>query len=200
MSVAVVKKRDKERTKNKILSAVGEIIALHGIEKLGINLVAKTSGVNKVLVYRYFDSVDGLVLEYLKKTELHVFACSYPPNDTQEGALEAKGGDLTGLMLGILRDLRNNAPVRNLLRWEMQSCKSMLPEAHNQIRERILQELQALPGDQDTGALLSIVTAGIYYMVIAGGQQDKIIGIDLQSERGWKRIENIIERIIISVI
>ncbi len=61
-----VKKRDRERTKGKILKAVGEVIEKYGTEKVGVNLIAREAGVNKVLIYRYFGGVDGLMEQYVK--------------------------------------------------------------------------------------------------------------------------------------
>ena len=200
MSIVIPKIRDKERTKGKILSAVGEIIEQHGIEKVGVNLVARTAGTNKVLIYRYFDTVDGLIQEYIKKSGLQVFTSSSELLNIDNSELQMKAKDFTGLMLAMLHDLRNNKQMRNLLRWEMQSGTSTLPDIHKKAAERIMQKLGQLPGDQDVGALFTILTAGIYYLTIASDHQDKVIDIDLRSEQGWKRVENIIEKIIVDTV
>lgn len=202
MNITIPKIRDKERTKGKILAAVGEIIEQHGIEKVGVNLVARTAGKNKLLIYRYFDSVDGLIQEYIKKSGLQVFASGGQAinSDTNDSEVQISARDLSGLMLVMLHDIRNNKQMRNLLRWEMQSGKSLLSDEHNQVTERILEKTRKLPGNQDLGALFAILTSGIYYLAIVSDQQDKIIDVDLHSEQGWKRIENVIERIIAGAI
>lgn len=43
MEIEKVKKRDRERTKSKILRAVGQVIEQHGTEKVGVNLIARTA-------------------------------------------------------------------------------------------------------------------------------------------------------------
>ncbi|MBE9463848.1 TetR/AcrR family transcriptional regulator [Dyadobacter subterraneus] len=45
--------RDRQRTEQKIIVAVGEIIKKHGVDQIGINAITKTAGVNKVLIYRH---------------------------------------------------------------------------------------------------------------------------------------------------
>ena len=52
---------DKQLTRRKIIDAVGTILAKHGLEKLGINAVAREAGVDKVLIYRYFGGFEQLL-------------------------------------------------------------------------------------------------------------------------------------------
>lgn len=194
-----IKKRDRERTKGKILKAVGEVIEQFGTEKVGVNLIARTAGVNKVLIYRYFESVDGLMEQYVKSGEY----VSTMGDDYIEGMnnipSEERGQALTSLMHTFLNDLRERKATRDLLRWEIGTGKSMLSDARNQIATRIVEKIGELPQYKDTSALLAFLTAGIYYMTISSDYREKMIDVDLHSDEGWKRIENVIESIIASI-
>ena len=53
--------RDRDATEQRMLKAVGEMIRRDGFEKLGVNAVAAHCGVSKILIYRYFGSLDGLL-------------------------------------------------------------------------------------------------------------------------------------------
>lgn len=194
-----IKKRDRERTKGKILKAVGEVIEQHGTEKVGVNLIARTAGVNKVLIYRYFESVDGLMEQYVKSGEYtstmgddYIENMPIVPPDERRKAL-------TGLMQTFLTDLRERKATRDLLRWEIGTGKSMLSDARNQIASRIVDKVGELPDFKDTSALMAFLTAGIYYMTIATDYREKMIDVDLHTDEGWKRIENVIERIIATI-
>ena len=194
-----VKKRDRERTKGKILKAVGEVIEQHGTEKVGVNLIARTAGVNKVLIYRYFESVDGLMEQYVKSGEYtSTMADDYIENMTLVPPNERRKA-LTGLMQTFLTDLRERKATRDLLRWEIGTVKSMLSDARNQIATRIVDKVGELPDFKDTSALMAFLTAGIYYMTIATDYREKMIDVDLHTDEGWKRIENVIERIIATI-
>ncbi|WP_254412890.1 TetR/AcrR family transcriptional regulator [Dyadobacter diqingensis] len=194
-----VKKRDRERTKGKILKAVGEVIEQHGTEKVGVNLIARTAGVNKVLIYRYFESVDGLMEQYVKSGEYtSTMADDYIDNMTLVPPDERRKA-LTGLMQTFLTDLRERKATRDLLRWEIGTGKSMLSDARNQIATRIVDKVGELPDFKDTSALMAFLTAGIYYMTIATDYREKMIDVDLHTDEGWKRIENVIERIIATI-
>jgi AcrR family transcriptional regulator len=191
-----IKKRDRERTKNRILKAVGEVIEQHGTEKVGVNLIARTAGVNKVLIYRYFNSVDGLMEQYVTSGEY----TSTMGEDYIESIPSVAGMErvksLTSLMLTFLNDLRSRKATRDLLRWEIGTGKSMLSDARNEVARRILKKIGDLPEYPDTSALMTFITAGIYYMTISADYREKMIDVDLHSDEGWKRIENVIETII----
>jgi AcrR family transcriptional regulator len=57
--------RNKEKTKRKLLDAVGDIIRAEGFSRLGVNKVAKSAAVSKVLIYRYFGNFNQLLCAYI---------------------------------------------------------------------------------------------------------------------------------------
>jgi len=194
-----VKKRDRERTKGKILKAVGEVIEQHGTEKVGVNLIARTAGVNKVLIYRYFESVDGLMEQYVKSGEYTSTMGDEYIENLNSVPPEERGQVLTELMHTFMSDLRERKATRDLLRWEIGTGKTMLSDARNQVATRIVEKVGDLPNYKDTTALLAFLSAGIYYMTISADYRDKMIDVDLHSDEGWKRIETVIHRIITTI-
>ena len=196
MKVDKIKKRDRERTKGKILKAVGEVIEQFGTEKVGVNLIARTAGVNKVLIYRYFDSVDGLMEQYVKSGEYASTAGDEYIDNIEPIAPADRGQAMTDLMLTFLRDLRDRKATRDLLRWEIGTGKSMLSDTRNDVANRLLMKIGDLPNFADTRALMAFLTAGIYYMTIAADFRGKMMEIDLNSDEGWSRIETVIGKII----
>jgi AcrR family transcriptional regulator len=64
--------KNKENTKQKLLNAVGDIIKNEGFKALGVNKVARTAGVSKILIYRYFGSFTELVRECI--LDMHFWA------------------------------------------------------------------------------------------------------------------------------
>jgi AcrR family transcriptional regulator len=44
-----------------VLTAVGQVLARDGFSAVGINAIAREAGVDKVLIYRYFGGLDGLL-------------------------------------------------------------------------------------------------------------------------------------------
>ncbi|MDR1502662.1 MAG: TetR/AcrR family transcriptional regulator, partial [Prevotella sp.] len=64
--------RDRDMTEEKLIKAVGELIVKEGFESLGVRKVAEQAGVNKTLIYRYFESLDGLIYAYMKKHDFWI--------------------------------------------------------------------------------------------------------------------------------
>ena len=56
--------RDRFATRAAILESAAALIAAHGVEALGVNVLANAAGCDKGLIYRYFGGLDG-VLETL---------------------------------------------------------------------------------------------------------------------------------------
>lgn len=93
-----------------MVETIGEMIREGGFEKIGVNAVAERAGVSKILIYRYFGSVDGLVAAYVRQ---HDFWINFPQ--------EMPGRDeLAAWLKTIFRDhiaqLRANPTLRRVCR------------------------------------------------------------------------------------
>jgi AcrR family transcriptional regulator len=55
------RERNRDLTTQRILAAVGEVLARDGFSGIGINAVAQQAGVDKVLIYRYFGGLPELL-------------------------------------------------------------------------------------------------------------------------------------------
>ena len=63
--------KNRQATEMALIKAVNDIIEESGFEGLGINAVAAKAKVSKMLIYRYFNSLDGLIAAYiLNKTTI----------------------------------------------------------------------------------------------------------------------------------
>ncbi len=78
----MIKERDRQQSEERLINAVGELIEEYGFENIGINQVAKKAGFSKNLIYRYFESLDGLVYAYIRKRDFWINANQERPNNT----------------------------------------------------------------------------------------------------------------------
>ena len=56
--------RSRDATKQRLLAAVRELFQRGGPDALGVNAIAVQAGVDKVLIYRYFGGISGLLEAY----------------------------------------------------------------------------------------------------------------------------------------
>lgn len=189
---AKVKKRDRERTKGKILKSVGKVIEKYGTEKVGVNLIAREAGVNKVLIYRYFGGVDGLMEQYVKTGE-YTSTSSYDYIDSMETPAPEKRAEAWAKVLTTaIHDLRSRKSTRELIRWEIGVGKPVLSDARNDVGAKMVEKIGDIPGYPDTNALVAVLMAGIYHLTVSADYRDKTMNVDLQSEEGWERIEKVV--------
>ncbi len=59
--------RDREATRGRILSAVGDLLAAEGFRALGINAIARRARADKALIYRYFGGLPELLAAYAEE-------------------------------------------------------------------------------------------------------------------------------------
>ena len=60
--------RDRQKTESGIREAARRILHGEGFEGWGVNAIARAAGIDKVLIYRYFDSLEGLLEEIVQET------------------------------------------------------------------------------------------------------------------------------------
>lgn len=190
-----VKIRDKERTKVKILKAVGEVIEQHGTDKVGINLIARAAGVNKVLIYRYFGGVEGVMEQYVKTGEYTSTSSLEFIDNIEIPSQENRGKAWSGILLAAMDDLRERKATRDLIRWEIGAGKPVLANVRNEVANRMMEKVGQFKNYPDTGALITLVMSGIYYLTVSSDFRDEIMDVNLKSEEGWQRIEKVIENL-----
>ena len=61
--------KNREKTEEKILEAVGSIVESEGFEKLGINTIALKANISKMLIYRYFGGLEGLIVKFVMQKD-----------------------------------------------------------------------------------------------------------------------------------
>lgn len=180
--------RDREATEKRLLDAIGRMVPENGFEKIGINAVALQAGVSKVLIYRYFGSVEGLLAAYIRR---HDFWINFPHE------LPAKAEELPGFLKKMFRgqiiQLRDNPVLRRMYRWELSSDNDMIVKLREQ-REKIgvglvegVAEITGYP-EKEVAAMASILTAAVTYLVMLEDFCPFFNGINLNEDAGWEQI------------
>lgn len=192
--------RDKERTKLKLLSAVGEIIRKEGYRGLGVNKIAYTAGVNKKLIYRYFESVDKLIEQYVREKDYWVNFVSNM--DVETSMRQDFGKEAIATILNKQLDFFYTAnEMQHIVLWEISEQSTLMREVA-EARERLGSELFALSDELfqksmvDLRALVALQVAGIYYLVLhARNNGSTFCEIDINTEEGRSRIKNAMQQI-----
>jgi AcrR family transcriptional regulator len=196
--------RNREATRARLIEAVGNLLARKGFAALGVNAVAREAGVDKVLIYRYFGGMKGLISAFGHEGNF------WPTMK------ELAGGDIDVFMrlplaerasqmtINFIRALRQRPITQEILAWEMVEQNEFTMELEI-IRENIMKRFIEsfmpcdVPGvDSDADAV--IIGGAINYLIIRSRNFSRFGGLNLGTEDAWKRIENAMRSIIFSLI
>ncbi len=184
--------RNRLQREQRLIETVGEIVATEGFDQLRINKIASKAGVNKMLIYRYFGGLDGLVDAYLKQTKLVVSA---PPIDIERlrtAPLHEVFQACNDYLVTEFRLLRNDITAQEFLKADLLNVvgnsNPTASEKEGQVR-KMIDELSKIIGTKHGHAFAALIISGLTLLTLSAQQQKVVFGIDLQTDEGWAEIE-----------
>ena len=186
MEKEVIKYR--QTTEMNLIKAVDELIEENGFEGLGINAVAAKAGVSKMLIYRYFNSLDGLIAAYIQQHDYWINFDEQLPDEEHIGEF------IKEIFKRQIAMLRQSYTLRRLYRWELTSNNTFIKELREKREAKgvwlvdAVSKLSKHP-QKETAAMASILTAAISYLSLLEENCPVFNGINIQTEDGWKELE-----------
>lgn len=186
MEKEVIKNR--QTTEMNLIKAVDELIEENGFEGLGINAVAAKAGVSKMLIYRYFNSLDGLIAAYIQQHDYWINFDEQLPDEEHIGEF------IKEIFKRQIAMLRQSYTLRRLYRWELTSNNTFIKELREKREAKgvwlvdAVSKLSKHP-QKETAAMASILTAAISYLGLLEENCPVFNGINIQTEDGWKELE-----------
>lgn len=197
------KSRNRSLTESKLCAAVGKVLVKGGFGALTPTAVAQQAGVDKMLIYRYFGGMEGLM-------EIVANGPDFFP--TFE---EMCGGDPIGLrampipvrtakMLETYTQLLRKRPLAlELMVWELverNQFTAIMESAREAVGRRLTAEIFDDLGDPAlSGAVLALLSAGLTYLALRQRKITWYNGIDLRSDEGWAQIRRAAEAMVEAV-
>jgi AcrR family transcriptional regulator len=171
---------NKDETKERILAAGLHILSEDGFAALGVNNLARRSGADKQLIYRYFGGLDGV----LSALGLTVALRLAEALDAAAAPMPETYGQLAErLVLALWRHLRGDQMYRQLRLMEV-AAPSAVTAAFAQARGQALAqwvgaraEGLARPKGVDVAALNAVLIAAVEGLAILGA-----VGLDSESD------------------
>ena len=180
-------------SEKQLIEAVSTIINEEGFSKIGINKIAKTAGCDKVLIYRYFNGLEGLITAWANKHDFYIQAYELF-NEKIETINKHNLGDITKeILLAQLHFTKANKTHQELLLWELSG--SLKFKAIRELRENSGRNLQKTLDDKlgETGhkidMYITLLIASINYVVLSTLEYSKFNGIDFSDENSWIEYE-----------
>lgn len=189
-------KRDKDSTKQKLIDAVGRIILKEGFSGIGINSIAKEAGVDKVLIYRYFNGLDGLLKNYVTQKDYYSNKLFNSLSNVDNPAILAKR-----IFSGQLNKAVTDKEFQEIILWELNTKNEITTSLADDREKAGLSLLKYIEKkfsfkNTDIAAITAVIIGGIYYLALRSRTAGVFNGIDLTKKRGWKRIDKALQFLI----
>lgn len=185
---------EKEITKNRqateltLIKAVDDIIEENGFEGLGINAIAAKAKVSKMLIYRYFNSLDGLIAAYIRQNDYWINFNEELPDK------EHLSEFIKQIFKRQIIQLRESYTLKRLYRWELSTDNKFVKELRDKREEKGIWLIEAVSRlskhpQKETAAVASIITAAISYLALLEENCQVYNGLKIQQETGWEQLE-----------
>jgi len=186
--------RDRGATEERILAAVGQVLARDGFGALGINAIAREAGVDKVLIYRYFGGLPELLRQWGASGRFWPTMDELLGNDRQ-AVLALPLAERYALFFDRFIDALRARPLTlEILAAEIVERNELTAILETE-REQWGSQAEALFGGDDLArapqlrGITLLLVAGVMYLLVRA-RKIRIFGaIDLHTDAGWATLK-----------
>jgi AcrR family transcriptional regulator len=185
--------RSRPRTEAKLQAAVGTVLLKGGFGALSPTAVAQEAGVDKMLIYRYFDGTDGLIASVTNGPDFFPGFDEICGGDPQRLRAMPLPERTAAVLETYTRLLRARPLALELMVWELverNQFTAIMETAREAVGLRLTREIFDDIGDPElTGAILAILSAGLTYLALRQRKITWFNSINLRSDEGWEQIQ-----------
>ncbi|WDP89347.1 MAG: TetR/AcrR family transcriptional regulator [Desulfobacter sp.] len=179
------------RTRKKLIKAVGTVLAEEGFKGVGVNKVARTAGVDKVLVYRYFQGLPGLMTAYSETVDFWPTAEELFGSDPEAVRELAPDMQMAYFFKSFLAALRRRPVTQDILAWELLERNEFSKQLEDRRVRSVLEffeQLDTLPDDEHLPAIVALMAGAVNHLIVKSRIASSISGIDIETDAGWDQI------------
>jgi AcrR family transcriptional regulator len=185
--------RNRPATEQRLKEAVKALIVAGGFGALTPAAVGRQAGVDKMLIYRYFGGIEGLVAAVAREPGFFADLEELADGDIAATRARPIADRVAAVSLAYARSLMRRPVVLELMVWEMverNALTAIMEEQREIMGLRIAAELFGDAGaPADANAISAILGAAMSYLVLRRRKIRLFSGIDLRSDEGWERLD-----------
>jgi len=194
-----VRTRDRDATALRLIAALERVLSRDGFRGLGVNAVAREAAVDKVLIYRYFGDLDGLVEAFGQRLDLWIGEQSAAP---APAAADGYAARMRQMFREYAKSLRANRTLRQILAWELVDSSPIMRKL-DASRSRAVaawfaraRAAQTAPTGVDAAAVNTLLIAGLHYLALREESIGSFAGMNLRDPASWARLETAADRLL----
>ena len=186
--------RDRAATEERLLNAVGEVLAREGFKALGVGSVAREAGVDKVLIYRYFGGLPGLLQAWGASGRFWPRVADLLAREG-EGFLQRPAAERwASFFEHFIDELRARPLTLAVLAAEVDARNELSAILESEREEWGAEATRVLGGEAFAEAthlrgVTLLVVAGVQYLALRARRIRIFGGVDIQSDAGWAELK-----------
>lgn len=194
--------RSKERTKQKLIDAVGEVLKEKGYSGLTVNNIVQKAQVDRRLISFYFGNLDNLLEEYLNSRDYWMTKVAPMMAEIAQKSGEFGVNELVDALHVLYDSIDTSPELQKILAWQVSEEHPKLKELAE--RRDLLSASFFAPADRQfegTGinlrATVALLIAGVYFINLhAKMNKAPFCEIQVDTEDGKAQIKQALSTII----
>jgi len=183
------------QTEQKILNALEQLLLEQGFPVVGVNSIARQAGCDKVLIYRYFDGFDGLLLAFAETTQLWWQVDEVIGEPSEPVGQQPLHLYLQELLKRHVTALRARPLTLEIMAWEMSAQNNLTVSLARTRAERGMALVKNIRASYrqptiDIGGILGVFGAAINYLLIRTRHSEP-----QHMTEEWWRLQHTIEQL-----
>lgn len=186
--------RDRSATEERILGAVGEVLAREGFGGIGVNAIAKQAGVDKVLIYRYFGGLPELLRAWGESGRFWPRVKDLLGDDPRALLALPAAERYARFFEHFIDELRKRPLTLEILAAEVHERNELTAILEAEREEWGAEATRVLGGEDfragpHTQAITLLLVAGVQYLLVRSRRIRWFGRIDIQSDAGWTELK-----------
>ena len=184
--------RNRPATERRLIHAVEKLLARGGFGVLGPSAVAREAGVDKMLIYRYFGNLDGLVSAVAKSPELFISIEEICAGDIAAMLALPLPERAAAVARNYARALIERPVVLAMMAWETVERNKLTAivetareEMSTRIADLLFPEIATRP---EIAGAMALIGAAINYLAMRQRKIRIYSGVNIRTDEGWQQL------------
>jgi AcrR family transcriptional regulator len=186
-----------QQIKKRLIDTVGPLLARVGFHRFNVDLVVEASGLNRVNIFHFFGGLPGLVAAFGASGDFWPLTDELLQETREDFIRLSPEQQMAAFFKSLLICLRRRPLTLDILAWETLE-RNELSKQLEDIRVRTALEYfenlhGEIPEHIDLSAIVALLAGAVFFLSVHSRNTRTFGGIDLQSDAGWRRIDQAIE-------
>lgn len=194
--------RNKERTMQKMITAVGQVLKEKGYAGLTPNNIVRKAGVDRKLIIDYFGNLNNLIEAYLIRSDYWMNKVAPKLQAIVSESERFAANEIISILHTLFGEVNTSTDLQKILVWEISEYQERLRELVDR-KEALGTALFQVTDKDFTGtdinqrAVLALQIAGIYHLILhANACGSTFCEINIKTPEGEKAVKDALAKII----